>query len=570
MGDSRLEQPAGVRRSLQRRIVVSVLFGLAVVLLGIGSLVALAVSQSLEAALSERLAVASAKEHEVTQELQDALDSLARAASTLRAGGGRQYAADDLATLLAALGIFQALAVVNPQGEVVLQVDGAELTGESSEWLPPPVHLRPLLAAGQPTVFRGGDRPVIGFLAPGPGSAAARPWLVAEMAPQRLARHMTAEHSMHGVYEAELLTGEGTVAAGFPRAGLESAHAGLVAELVQGERSGVILHRVPGADHYVAYVPLKVPQGWGVIIEQPRDIVVALPQRLWRWMMGIGLLVLLAGAVVAWADVRRVVMPLRTLATVAERFGRGDLETAVQVNREDEVGLLARTLEEMRTRLKASLEEIGRLSALSERERIARELHDGLAQALGLIYTEARAAEDRATAGQPHRAIEALREIVRLSSQAYEEVRQSIFGLRTMVARRLGLVPALTEYLHDFGERAGLHVEFAVPETFPKLPLDVEAQLIRIVQEALTNVWRHAKATRVWVRFTAEDERLTAVVEDNGIGFDAAAVVAADVRRFGLQAMRERAESVGGSFTVASTPGQGTRVTVTLPIHREG
>jgi len=704
---------ARIRGSLQRRIVASVLLGLAVVLVGIASLVGLAVTQSLRAALAERLAVAYAKEHEVDQEIGDALSALARIAAmqpSPTAGGAFRA----LTARLGVTGEFSAHAIVDPQGAVVYQAGPTGTGGgDPPPWLPAPARLRSLLAAQRPVVFGGQGRPLLVLAAPLSG-AGERRWLVAAMDSQRLVRHLTAEHSVHGAYEAELLTEAGSVAAGFPRSGGVSAHAALVGRLAGRREAGVVLHRVRGGagDHYVAYVPLQAVQGWGVIVEQPRDIVVALPRRLWRWMMGIGVFVLLAGAVVAWSDVRRVVMPLRRLAALAERFGRGDLEARVPVDREDEIGLLGRTLEEMRSRLRASLEEIGRrearaqalyrlstqlltpadresvlqriateareqlggdvavlclrgtsaltvtagwpadrpapgatctcgdppaacpllpaelsgarlsapvftgstrlgqfcvarrapapftdedqallsglsnlaaltienarlqaevrsLSALTERERIARELHDGLAQALGIIYAQAKAAGEHVSASAGP-AGAALREIAEISAQAYEEVRQSIFGLRTMVARRLGLVPALTEYLHEFSEHTKVRVELIVPDTFPRLPLEVEAQLIRVVQEALTNVWRHARAHRAWVRFAVEGGRVHVVVEDDGVGFDWAAVVAADVRRFGLEAMRERAESIGGSLQIDSAPGRGTRVSLALPLAGRG
>lgn len=550
---------AGTRGSLQRRIVASVLLGLAVVLVGIAVLVGLAVTQSLQAALTERLAVAYAKEHEMAQEIDDALSALTRIAAS-RTSPTSHAGSEELTFLLGATGEFTAHAIVDRQGRVV----GA---GAPAPWLPAPENLRALLAVRRPVVFGGQGKPSLILATPIPPSGAAESWLVAEMDASRLVRHLTVEHSVHGTYEAELLTETGSVAAGFPTSEGVSTHAGLVAGFTTRGEAGVVAHRVPGGagDHYVAYVPLQPMPGWGVIVEQPRDIVIALPQRLWRWMMGIGLFVLLAGAGVAWVDVRRVVMPLRRLAHLAERFGRGDLETGIQLDRDDEIGLLGKTLEEMRVRLQASQAEVRSLSALTERERIARELHDGLAQALGIIYAQAKAAgEQLPTPTDPTGT--ALRAIAGISAQAYEEVRQSIFGLRTMVARRLGLVPALAEYLHEFSEHTGVRVELIVPDRFPRLPLEVEAQLIRIVQEALTNVWRHARAPRAWVRFAVEDDRVQVMVEDDGIGFDGTRAPSADVRRFGLEAMRERAESIGGRLQIESAPGRGTRVSLTLPL----
>jgi nitrate/nitrite-specific signal transduction histidine kinase len=209
-------------------------------------------------------------------------------------------------------------------------------------------------------------------------------------------------------------------------------------------------------------------------------------------------------------------------------------------------------------------EELRSLAAMEERERIAREMHDGLAQALGLLHIKLQGA--LACAGDPPAVADALREMTCLTDQAYEEVRQSIFGLRTCVSRGLGLVPTLTEYLHEFSVQNGIAVELEVAPGVPgQLPPASEVQAIRIIQEALANVRKHAAADRARVQLQPDGIWVQVTIEDEGVGWDPAAVAPSDRLHFGLQTMRERAEGLGGRLEIATAPGRGTRIVATLP-----
>jgi signal transduction histidine kinase len=154
----------------------------------------------------------------------------------------------------------------------------------------------------------------------------------------------------------------------------------------------------------------------------------------------------------------------------------------------------------------------------------------------------------------------------RVVAGAYEEVRQAIFGLKLMVSRGLGLVPILVEYVHEFSEQTGIPVELKTAEGgAARLSPDAEIQLIRIIQEALANVRKHAHAEKAWVTFGTEGGKVQVVVQDDGQGFDPGEATRLGRGSFGLQSMRERAESMGGSFDVESRPGAGTKVIVLLP-----
>jgi nitrate/nitrite-specific signal transduction histidine kinase len=207
-------------------------------------------------------------------------------------------------------------------------------------------------------------------------------------------------------------------------------------------------------------------------------------------------------------------------------------------------------------------EAVRSLGAIEERERLAREMHDGLAQELGLLHMKLQGALAR-SADTPAVA-EDLREMVQITESAYEGVRQSIFGLRTFVSRGLTIVPTLTEYLHEFSAQNGIAVELEVlGGPLGPVPVASEVQAVRIIQAALTNVRKHAKAERARVRLERDGAWLRVTVEDDGVGWDRLA--ARERLHFGLQTMRERAESLGGRLEVEAAPGRGTRVVATLP-----
>jgi signal transduction histidine kinase len=149
-------------------------------------------------------------------------------------------------------------------------------------------------------------------------------------------------------------------------------------------------------------------------------------------------------------------------------------------------------------------------------------------------------------------------------------VREAIADLRTRPEPGpLGLGRALAEYVSQFGDRAGVIASFdgsAAEAARAQLPPVAEMQLLRIVQEALANVRKHASATHVSVRFWQETGNWHVAVDDDGVGFDASAMTGTERRgQFGLQMMRERAESIGGGMSIRSEPMHGTRVHAWVP-----
>ena len=274
--------------------------------------------------------------------------------------------------------------------------------------------------------------------------------------------------------------------------------------------------------------------------------------------------ILLAGSSLFFS--RAIAQPLRQLAQAASEIAQGNLQRQVPVTSKDEIGQLSHAFNVMAERLREHEMRLKGLAALEERGRIAQELHDSLAQEIALLHLKIIEADQALSGDGVLKAREILVEMRKIADGAYEDVRQAIFGLRTMVSKSLGLIPSLTEYLHDFSELRKIPVEFKADGLeLIRFSPQVEIQLIRIIHEALTNVFKHAETKRCAVKFDHDAKFAKITVEDDGKGFLVDDVVGKGLH-FGLQTMRERAEGVGGMLTVESTPGGGTKVIVHLPL----
>lgn len=203
-------------------------------------------------------------------------------------------------------------------------------------------------------------------------------------------------------------------------------------------------------------------------------------------------------------------------------------------------------------------------SMIEERERLSRELHDGLAQVLSYVLVRLDTVRNLVEDEKPDYAITELESLRSAVDNVNVDVRESIAGLRSRVVER-GLDVALGDYLEEYEERYGIRTELRLEGTRPGISPNAALQLFRVVQEALTNVRKHAEADLVRVGVDSSgDGRLEVVVADNGRGFDIDEA-ARNARAFGLMSMRERTSSLGGTCQFASTLGRGTTVTISLP-----
>ncbi|MBN2385837.1 MAG: sensor histidine kinase [Anaerolineales bacterium] len=209
----------------------------------------------------------------------------------------------------------------------------------------------------------------------------------------------------------------------------------------------------------------------------------------------------------------------------------------------------------------------------SERQRIARELHDETGQALTAIglglrglTTALQSARPRKGTAGPSRADQTLHQLQNLTAHSLTELQRLIADLRPSHLDDLGLHSALRWYSHDLGERAAIKVEVEFKGEERELPPQVKTALFRISQEALTNAVKHALADHVRVTLYYAPETVSLRITDDGQGFDLPAARLSQRISWGLKNMEERATLLGGRFTIRSRPGQGTTVEISIPI----
>ncbi|MBI2865893.1 MAG: GAF domain-containing sensor histidine kinase [Chloroflexi bacterium] len=233
---------------------------------------------------------------------------------------------------------------------------------------------------------------------------------------------------------------------------------------------------------------------------------------------------------------------------------------------QDEVRLLELMAEHIAVAVEnATLhEQVRTLAILTERERIAREMHDGLAQVLGYVNTKAQAVKELLQAGQMEAATQHLEQLDASARETYADVREAILALRSDTRDR-PLVDSLREYVQRFGDLSGVPTALVVEGEPTPFPPEIEVQLLRIVQEALTNVRKHARARRADIAFSFQDGNCRLVVADDGHGFDPSHLTRGPWPHLGLQSMRERAAAIGATFTLDTGPGRGTRVVLDIP-----
>ncbi len=206
------------------------------------------------------------------------------------------------------------------------------------------------------------------------------------------------------------------------------------------------------------------------------------------------------------------------------------------------------------------LEDTRQNAIVAERGRIAREMHDSLAQMLSVAHLRARTLETRVGHLDPEIATE-VGEIAQLCHDAYTEVRENIAGLRASTCG-CGLFSSVSTFVRVFERTSGVATTVRIPDDLD-VSFEVESQVVRIVQEALTNVRKHADASWASVTASVAGGVLTVEVSDDGVGF---APSAAGFEEFGIHAMHERAALVGGVLEIVSGDGGGSTVRVRVPL----
>ncbi len=290
------------------------------------------------------------------------------------------------------------------------------------------------------------------------------------------------------------------------------------------------------------------------------------------WLLVSGVL----GMVYSWLVGRGFARRIARLTEASIDLADGDLGRRIEDPSADELGQLGRQFNTMADQLSESLrslrlladrnaqlaEQTAQLAAVEERNRLARELHDSVSQEL-FSLTMLAAAARRTLDTKPELTAARLIEIEESARRALEETRSLIFALRPAALDGRGLAPALRDLAVALGERQGLAIDLRVSGE-RRLPLEHEQALFRIVQEALANVARHSGVRAATVNLRYSENVVALEVRDAGQGFNMK--VARNPRSIGLLSMAERAEALGGSCEIQSSPGAGTAILVNIPI----
>jgi signal transduction histidine kinase len=412
---------------------------------------------------------------------------------------------------------------------------------------------------------------------------------------------------------ADLIDGEGRIIASttIARAGNRTECARQLVQLAKDKKATSTRCDRCHAEHGAMGAPSEhltfAPVGsapWGVVVRQ--SLGEALPTEgavpWWAVLALLAAQVALAGAF-AWGAARSVTGPVEVLTDHAERIASGELAWPIPHLGEDEVGRLGMSLERMRRNLGRMMDHVAEVNAgleqrvtartkelneanaqlrdreearshllrkvitaqEDERKRIARELHDETSQGLAVLAMGVEAAQDALRAGRaPH-----LDEVKALAVRTLEDVHRLILDLRPSVLDDLGLLSAIRWYAERHLETRGIAVRCEFGE-MRRLPPEMETALFRMCQETMSNIARHAQATAVLVQVGIEAGEVTIDIEDDGKGFDPEEAARREGRRpWGLLGLRERAEILGGVARIESAPGQGTHVSVRIPVPRE-
>lgn len=204
----------------------------------------------------------------------------------------------------------------------------------------------------------------------------------------------------------------------------------------------------------------------------------------------------------------------------------------------------------------------------AERKQLARELHDEMGQALTAISINLAAIKKELPPTCLDQVHERISESSLLTEQTLEQIRELSLNLRPPMLDDLGLVPTLRWYIKLYTKRVNIDADFEATDFEHRLPTAMETTLYRVVQEALTNIARHARASKLCLRLQSEDSAITVTIEDDGRGFDLTRIVNSEIseKGMGLLGMQERIMLLGGKLDIQSQPGHGTKLKITIPL----
>jgi NarL family two-component system sensor histidine kinase LiaS len=267
---------------------------------------------------------------------------------------------------------------------------------------------------------------------------------------------------------------------------------------------------------------------------------------------------------------------LQSIADAADAFSRGKLDYRLQVVGSDEVSQVGLHYNQMADRIEKQVSSLQRLvnentllvqqaekaASLDERRKLARDLHDAVSQQLFAV-SMTMAALPRLMDSKPEQAKAHLLQVEEMVTMAQQELRALIMHLRPVTLDGHSLKEGINQLLSELTQKyPDLELEWEI-RVEVSLEQGIEDQLFRVIQEAISNVLRHAKANRFTLKLHQKQERLLLTLEDNGVGFN---ITDNKKSSYGITTMRERIEDLGGRFDLITFPKTGTRIEIRIPI----
>ncbi len=346
----------------------------------------------------------------------------------------------------------------------------------------------------------------------------------------------------------------------------------------------------------LAFVPLSVAP-WGISVREPQEIVFSPSTKLKKGFFVLSLLSVATALLLGIGLSRGIVRPIQSLINATQKIGRGNLSEPIRVSSRDEIGTLATSFDNMRMKLSESLESIHRhnielenrvlertqqirqsrqkvesllkkliSSQEDERKRIGRELHDDILQDVSAFLIKL----DICKMYPEKISIEKIEEMRMIALKTIDGIHNVIQNLRPTILDDLGLEAAIKWLLDKhLGEKGINHYLTIDAEPNRRFDPQVEITLFRIMQESIINIARHSEARNVFVIVKTEKDSVIVDIEDDGEGFDVHSVLrhtSDGGRGLGILGMKERASLLDGKVEVCSSPGNGTKVSLKIPL----
>ena len=316
---------------------------------------------------------------------------------------------------------------------------------------------------------------------------------------------------------------------------------------------------------YISAFPLRENDNdpvAAIVVYQLQPIAFATPTNLgiYRSFFFVTMFILFAvalpvGAIFGWLASRGLRKRLVNLSAASQAWSKGDFSVTPRDRSGDEIGELTRNLNGMAEQLQTLIHTRNELTRIEERNRLARDLHDTVKQQTYASRMQLTAAKNLLKA-KDKKILEHVEAALQLNRETQQELKLIIEELRPAALEGRGLVQAVREYAERWRGHTGIEVEMSVTGE-RTLALDVEQTLYRVLQEALSNIARHAEADSVSITLEMDSGQTTLTVADNGRGFDPAAVSSSS---YGLTGMKGRLGEVGGTLTIESTLAVGTTI----------